>query len=155
MSQITCTNQDVLQIVKKTNYDVNVGGIQPLLEPGLVEDVPVGPQLVHGNIPQLLGVVPVGGDQYVGNEVVLHIPSLHLEADEVHEPLDVVHVSGTHHHGDISVVTKLEVACVDECNHAAQGLGVDVFDEDLVLLRLLHVPEDHGAEHRGPEDEKQ
>ena len=52
-----------------------------------------------------------------------------------------------------SVVANLEISGVDEGDHHGQGLGVQVLNEDLVLLGFLHVAENHGSQHRRPEVE--
>ena len=64
--------------------------------------------------------------------------------------MSFVLVSGAGHHLDISVLANLEVPGVDERYHHGQGLGVNIINEDFVLPGLLHVPEDHGSQDRGP-----
>ena len=142
-----------VQLVEQIKENVLVLGVLELLPESLVvDDLPVGAEFVQGHVLQVLGVVAVGRDEEVGNELAPDILRLHLEAEHVHEGRHIVLVGHVGDHLHVQVVSR-QLASVDEVDHRGESPLVHLLDVDLTLSGLLHVSENHGSKHGRPEPE--
>ena len=81
-----------LQIIEEINHDLLISILHLLLEFLLPAEPSVGPDLVEGELPEILSAVPVGGDQEVGNGFSPEIFRGQLGAEETDEARQVIHV---------------------------------------------------------------
>ena len=139
-----------LQIFHKIDHNAEVGFLHPLPESVIVEDLSVSPDLVQGDLPEVLGLVAVGGDEAVSEYLPRNL-LLYLETvcEEIHETMQEVFVSGPGELQDVRILLELQLPGVDEVDDGGQGLLSDLLHEDLALAGLLHGGEDGGPEHGG------
>ena len=95
------------------HQDVRVG-LLPTSKPLVFDDLPVSPNLVHGDLPEVLGLVAVGSDEEVGEhlpaEILLH---LETESEEVHEARQEVLGPSPGELQDVGVLPQLQLPGVD------------------------------------------
>ena len=123
----------LLQLIEEINQNVGVRGLQLLHKLLVLQHRPVDPDLVNRSVLQLLGVVTVGSDQHVRDEVLLELPGHHLETNQITQLLHFEPVSQVDQLLEVKIFSG-ELASVDELDHGANGLVVNSFDVDLVFL---------------------
>ena len=139
-----------LQIVNEIDHDADGSTLHPLPEALLLADLSVGPDPLHGQLPQLLLPVQVSGDEEVGNPLPVDVRLPHLVADEGDEPGKLVLVCGVDHHLDVLILSHLNLAGVDVLDQSAESFFVNVGDEHLAILAFLHIREHSGTEDGRP-----
>ena len=133
------------------NHDDGIGPLHCHPEPRVFGDLPVDPDLVQSDPPEVRRKKAVGGNENVGDHLPgkLLLPLLQMESQEVHEAIKEVFGPCPGEVLDVRVLPQLQLPGVDELDDAAKRLLTNILFEDLAVGGLLRGVEDTGSQHRG------
>ena len=132
-----------LQLAEEINQNVGVRVLQLLHKLLVLQHLPVDPDLVHRSLLQLLGVVTVGGDQHVRDEVLLELPRHHLETDQITQLFHSELVSQVDQLLEVKIPAG-ELASVDVLDQDPDGVVVNSLDGDLIFLSFSNQGTNNG-----------
>ena len=129
------------------NHDDGIGPLHCHPEPRVFGDLPVDPDLVQSDPPEVRRKKAVGGNENVGDHLPgkLLLPLLQMESQEVHEAIKEVFGPGPGEVLDVRVLPQLQLPGVDELDDGAKRLLTNILFEDLAVPGGV---EDTGLQHR-------